>query len=143
MSKLCNNQGRAYEYACLVTLHKAINEVRKAVILHNSSYEAAQNAWNTLNSEEKQLYTLSAKSTINTIFAMEPNIVEVYDDILQLYIQNDKHGEEADVRDIIIERKDIRWEIGLSIKHNHMAVKHSRIAKNLDFGSKWYAIPCS
>lgn len=143
MSSLSNNQGRAYEYACLITLHKAINEVRQAQILHNSSFEAAKNAWDSLKSVEQQLYILSAKSTIDTIFAMEPNIVEDSIDMLRLYIQTDRHGEEADVRDIIIERKDIRWEIGLSIKHNHMAVKHSRIAKGLDFGSKWYGIPCS
>lgn len=63
---------------------------------------------------EKELYTLSAKSTIDTIFALEPNIVEVDNDTLYLYIQSDKHGEEADVRDIIIKRKNIVWEIGLS-----------------------------
>lgn len=92
---------------------------------------------------EKELYTLSAKSTIDTIFALEPNIVEVDNDTLYLYIQSDKHGEEADVRDIIIKRKNIVWEIGLSIKHNHLAVKHSRLAKSLDFGKKWYGINCS
>lgn len=143
MSNASNNQGRAYEFICLLSLSETINKIRSAEIVHNSSYEAAQNAWSSLSQSEQQLYTLSAKSTIETIFAMEPNIVEQSDDILCLYIQSDQHGEEADVRDIIIERKDIRWEIGLSIKHNHMAVKHSRIAKTLDFGSKWYDIPCS
>lgn len=143
MTKASNNQGRAYEFVCLNVLNEAINNIRPAEILHNSSYESAQTAWNTLNDNEKQLYTLSAKSTINTIFAMEPNIVEETDDTLNLYIQKDQKGEDADVRDIIIERKDIRWEIGLSIKHNHKAVKHSRLAKSLDFGKKWYGIPCS
>ena len=117
MSNASNNQGRAYEYICLISLKKAINTVRAAELVYNSSYYAAKNAWETLSSCEQQLYTLSAESTISTIFAMEPNIVEDSCDILNLYIQNDQHGEEADVRDIIIERKDIRWEIGLSIKH--------------------------
>lgn len=143
MSSSSNNQGRAYEYICLHSLKDAISLIRPSEIIQNSSYKASENAWNTLSNSEKLLYTLSAKSTIDTIFAMEPNIVEKSTDILSLYIQNDKHGEEADVRDIIIERKDIRWEIGLSIKHNHMAVKHSRIAKTLDFGFKWYNVPCS
>ncbi len=143
MSSKSNNRGRAYEYVCLISLHTAINKIRKAEILKNSSYEAAFNAWNTLTKSEKDLYTLSAKSTIDTIFALEPNIVEIGDDTLILYIQTDKHGEIADVRDIIIERKDITWEIGLSIKHNHMAVKHSRLSRKLDFGKKWYGIKCS
>lgn len=143
MSKKSNNQGRAYEYICLHSLQDAISAIRKSQIIHNSCYEAAQHAWNTLGIAEKALYTLSAKSTIDTIFALEPNIVEVDDDMLNLYIQSDENGEEADVRDIIIERKDIIWEIGLSIKHKHMAVKHSRLSEVLDFGQKWYGVKCS
>jgi hypothetical protein len=143
MSNASNNQGRAYEFICLLSLSDAINAIRPAQVIHNTSYDAAQRAWETLSVDEQTLYTLSAKSTIDTIFTLEPNIVEVSDDVLNLYIQTDQHGEEADVRDIIIERRDITWEIGLSIKHNHMAVKHSRLAKTLDFGSKWYGVECS
>lgn len=143
MSSKSNDQGRAYEFICLRTLYEAISKIRNCEICGNSSYEAAENAWNTLNGAEKTLYKLSAKSTINTIFGLEPNIVEKGDDILKLYIQSDQHGKEGDVRDIIIQRKDIVWEIGLSIKHNHTAVKHSRISKVLDFGESWYNINCS
>lgn len=120
MSSKSNDQGRAYEFICLLSLHEAINKIRPAEILHNSSYDAAQRAWETIEAKNQALYTLSAKSTIQTIFAMEPNIVEKGDDILKLYIQNDKHGEEADVRNIIIERKDIIWEIGQDIKHRSL-----------------------
>ncbi len=143
MSNKSNNHGRAYEFICLISLYEAIKQIRNAQIIKNSSYEAAFNAWNTLKPSEQALYTLSANSTIDTIFALEPNIIEKEEDILNLFIQTDKHGELADVRDIIIERKDIRWEIGLSIKHNHMAVKHSRLSASLDFGKKWYGSKCS
>lgn len=143
MSSKSNDQGRAYEYICLHTLNNAIGRIRNSEIEKNSCYEAAEHAWNTLSGAEKALYTLSAKSTIDTIFALEPNIIEKENDVLKLYIQSDEHDEVADVRDIIIQRKDIVWEIGLSIKHNHMAVKHSRLGKVLDFGEKWYGIKCS
>lgn len=143
MSSKSNDQGRAYEYICLHTLNNAIGRIRNSEIEKNSCYEAAEHAWNTLSGAEKALYTLSGKSTIDTIFALEPNIIEKENDVLKLYIQSDEHGEVADVRDIIIQRKDIVWEIGLSIKHNHMAVKHSRLGKVLDFGEKWYGIKCS
>lgn len=143
MSSKSNDQGRAYEYICLHTLNNAIGRIRNSEIEKNSCYEAAEHAWNTLSGAEKALYTLSAKSTIDTIFALEPNIIEKENDVLKLYIQSDEHGEVVDVRDIIIQRKDIVWEIGLSIKHNHMAVKHSRLGKVLDFGEKWYGIKCS
>jgi hypothetical protein len=143
MSSASNDQGRAYEYICLLSLHDAIRAIRPAQIIYNSCYDAAENAWNTLSNCEHALYTLSAKSTIDTIFALEPNIVEKGEDMLSLFIQKDQRGEVADVRDIIIERKDMTWEIGLSIKHNHMAVKHSRLAKSLDFGKQWYDVKCS
>lgn len=143
MSNANYNNGRAFELICIQSLHEAINDFRPAVIVSNDSYKAAERAWKTLKNEEQTQYSLSAKSTIKTIFALEPNIIEKSDIPLRLFIQNDQQGEDADVRDIIIERKDIRWEIGLSIKHNHMAVKHSRLAKSLDFGEKWYGVPCS
>lgn len=63
--------------------------------------------------------------------------------MLLLEFQKDETGESGDVRDIVIRRDDIKWEIGLSIKHNHAAVKHSRLSHVLDFGNEWYGIPCS
>ncbi len=143
MSSKSNDQGRAYEFICLLSLEEAIKAIRPVQIIKNSSYDAAERAWNTLSAADQKLYQLSAASTIQTIFDLEPNIIEKDDDVLNLYIQIDQRGEDADVRDIIIERKDIVWEIGLSIKHNHLAVKHSRLAKHLDFGQKWYDVPCS
>ena len=74
---------------------------------------------------------------------MEPMILEKDDDVVKLTIQTDDQGKEGDVRDIVISRANVSWEIGLSIKHNHFAVKHSRIAKNLDFAKKWFNVPCS
>lgn len=47
------------------------------------------------------------------------------------------------MRDIVVKRNSIEWEIGLSIKHNHDAVKHSRLSYKLDFGNEWFNVPCS
>lgn len=116
MSSKSNDQGRAYEFICLLSLEEAIRAIRPVKIIKNSSYEAAERAWNTLSPTDQKLYKLSAVSTIQTIFDLEPNIIEKDDDVLNLYIQIDQRGEDADVRDIIIERKDIVWEIGLNIK---------------------------
>ncbi|WP_315561223.1 HaeIII family restriction endonuclease [Porphyromonas endodontalis] len=143
MSNKSNNQGRAYEFACLKSLENAISKIRSVDIPRNSSFQAAESAWGTLDDQEKKLYLLSADSIIPTIFAMEPNIVEKGESPLILYIQTDDRGKEADVRDIIIHRDDIIWEIGLSIKHNHEAVKHSRLSRQRDFGEAWYGVKCS
>ena len=143
MSEQSNNQGRAYEFICLLTLSQEINKIRKAEIEVNSAYHAAEHAWNTISDELKSILAQSATAAVSTIFDMEPMIIENSDDILSLKIQTDNEGKEGDVRDIVIARKDVKWEIGLSLKHNHFAVKHSRLAKGLDFGNEWFGIPCS
>lgn len=143
MSVQSNNQGRAYEYVFINTLFEEINKIRPVTIEENSSLLASRHAYEFVSQEFKNLLKSSALSAVYTIFDMEPLILEYNNDILLLKIQTDNQGKEGDVRDIIILRKDIQWEIGLSIKHNHFAVKHSRIAEKLDFGKKWFDIPCS
>lgn len=143
MSKKSNNQGRAYEFAYLNVLHEEISKYRVSKIEKNSSYKAAEKAWNTLDDSEKDMYKVSALAGTNTILELEPLILDDGNDELELKIQTDHRGKDGDVRDILIIRKDIEWEIGLSVKHNHFAVKHSRLSKGLDFGEKWYGIKCS
>ena len=143
MSRASNDNGRAYEYACLQALYEAIRKYRVVQIIENSSLVVSQLAWDRLSVQQQEIYTLSASSICSTIFALEPNILEQGEDTLEIYIQGDREGEKADVRDIIIKRNNIVWEIGLSIKHNHLAIKHSRIARTLDFGARWYGVPCS
>lgn len=143
MSEQSNNQGRAYEYICITTLLNEIIKVRSAEVIHNSAYQAALHAWNLMPESFQYILKESAKAVVDTIFDMEPMMLEQGADILTLEIQTDNEGEKGDVRDIVISRSDVQWEIGLSIKHNHFAVKHSRLAKSLDFGEKWFGIPCS
>lgn len=143
MSNKSNNQGRAYELACLTVLEREIAKVRNVIVQKNSSYEAALNAWNTLDLETQSLYKRSCEAAVESIFQMEPRILENGTDCLELLIQKDQHGEEGDVRDVLIIRRNISWEIGLSLKHKHFAVKHSRLSRRLDFGQSWYGNPCS
>lgn len=143
MSVQSNNQGRAYEYICLLTLNEEINKIRKSKIIENSAFIAAQNAWNSVDYSLQSILKESANAVVATIFDMEPMIIEDCEDILTLKIQTDNEGKEGDVRDVLISRSDVCWEIGLSIKHNHFAVKHSRLGRNLDFGKKWFGVPCS
>ncbi|MBQ3182772.1 MAG: HaeIII family restriction endonuclease [Clostridia bacterium] len=143
VSSKSNDKGRAYEYICLQTLNQEINKIRLAKIVKNSSYDAAHKAWNSIDDETREILEISSKAAVATLFDMEPLIIENDRDCLELFIQPDTKGVVGDVRDIIILRKEIMWEIGLSIKHNHFAVKHSRLGKQLDFGEKWFEVPCS
>lgn len=143
MSSKSNDQGRAYEYITLLILHSEISKIRKAEIINNSSLEAARNAWDNMGKSMQSLLTISAQSFVPEIFNLEPLILEDDGDTVELLIQKDQNGEEGDVRDILIARSGIKWEIGLSMKHNHFAVKHSRLSHLIDFGDKWYGVPCS
>ncbi|MBR3081023.1 MAG: HaeIII family restriction endonuclease [Prevotella sp.] len=143
MSSRSNDQGRAYEYITLVTLHTEISKIRKAVIVKNSSLDAAKDAWDSMGRGMQNLLAVSAASFVPEIFDLEPLILEDDGDCVELLIQKDSKGEDGDVRDILIVRSGIEWEIGLSMKHNHFAVKHSRLSHIIDFGKKWYGVPCS
>ena len=143
MSNKSNNQGRAYEYIFLNSLFEVISKIREASIEKNSNFMASKQAWETLSSQDKEIYKISALTGVSIILDLEPLIIEKNNDVLNLKIQSDDEGKKGDVRDIVIMRGSIDWEIGLSLKHNHFAVKHSRLSKKLDFGEKWYGIPCS
>ena len=122
MSDKSNNNGRAFEFITLNILNEEINKIRKAKILHNSSYEAAQSAWNQIPEQLQNNLRLSAIAAVYTIFDMEPLILDIDDNIVELNIQVDDEGKKGDVRDILISRNNIQWVIGLSLKHNHFAV---------------------
>lgn len=130
MSEQSNNQGRAYEYICVLTLCEEIQKLRPAIVQINSALNANANAWNSLSPVLQNILTESAKATVGTIFDMEPMLLEEGEDMVVLTCQTDSEGKEGDVRDIVITRKDAKWEIGLSIKHNHFAVKHALLKKN-------------
>lgn len=143
MSTQSNDQGRAFEFITLITLGEEIGKVREAVIEQNSSFYAARRAWNSISPTIQRNLESAAIAAVDSIFDLEPLILEDGNDTLTLFIQPDTQGEEGDVRDILIVRRNIHWEIGLSLKHNHFAVKHSRLAKSLNFGARWYGVPCS
>lgn len=143
MSAKSNDQGKAYEYAWINSLQQALGKIQNTRIINNSSLEANKNAWLKISDELRNLFEISANAAVNTILEAEPLMSENDGDELLLEFQQDGEGIKGDVRDIVIKRNNIQWEVGLSIKHNHEAVKHSRLSHGLDFGREWFNIPCS
>lgn len=143
MSTNSNDQGRAYEYAWMNSLYTKLNSIRKTKIIDNSSLEANKRAWLTVSENMQKIFKISASSAIDTILELEPLMSDSIDDELLLEFQQDGAGIKGDVRDIVIKRNDIQWEVGLSIKHNHEAIKHSRLSYKIDFGNEWFGLPCS
>ena len=143
MSDRSNSQGRAYEYAWITTLERALSKKRKVNVIKNSSYMANKKAWDMMNPSVQKTYITSANAAIEAILELEPRLEEDDGEVLTLEFQKDEEGIKGDVRDIVVKRSNIQWEIGLSIKHNHEAVKHSRLSYKLDFGKEWFDVPCS
>lgn len=135
--------GKAYEYACILSLKEIVSKYRNVKIIENSSMSIARERYNTISDNEKHIMLKSAQAGINVILTMEPRIIEDGSDDLEISLQSDDAGIIGDVRDVLVIRKSIDWEIGISVKHNHYALKHSRLSMDLDFGKKWFNIPCS
>lgn len=138
-----NGQGRAYEYAWMQALYGKLRKVRKTRMTGNSSLSVNKKAWSEMDEEMRKTFRTSANAAVEAILAMEPKLSENSGDELILEFQKDGAGMKGDVRDIVAKRPEIGWEVGFSIKHNHDAVKHSRLSYKLDFGEEWFQIPCS
>lgn len=147
MSAKSNNQGLAFEYIFINTIYKDLTALGiNSKIINDEHYRSAEKGFLSTSSIICKNLKKSAEVATQKIFELEPTILEpttTATDIVILYIQSNIKGATGDVRDVILQKQDIKWEIGLSLKHNHFAVKHSRLSKNIDFGEKWYGHKCS
>ncbi|WQZ36375.1 HaeIII family restriction endonuclease [Helicobacter pylori] len=144
MSDKSNNQGRAYEYAWCLALEQKLSVFKKVVMDKQNGFNAANRAYESLEKSLQERYLESAKQGVLLLLDCEPLLSEVIgssQNEITLSLQKDKLGEMGDIRDILIYFD--RFCIGLSIKHNHDALKHSRLSKDLDFGKKWLGVGVS
>ncbi len=137
--------GKAYEYACLTSMERHLTDrgVVPIVVVESDALRTARAAFQKAESEGvSEKLMLAADAASRVILRLEPQL-EYGKDALALVIQTDAQGIAGDVRDVVCIRSSNGWEIGLSCKHNHQAVKHSRLSASIDFGKEWFGIPCS
>jgi len=137
-------KGKAYEYACVLAVNDLISSIRPVEIVDNSSLEIAKSHFNNdISDLERRNMSLSAKAGVQVIIQMEPRMYDGKDK-LTISLQPDTVAtKKGDIRDVLIIRRSIKWEIGISLKHNHAALKHSRLSPKIDFGKEWFNCPCS
>lgn len=137
--------GKAFEYALLNEFFERLKIVTQVSIVENEPFLTAKNSYFTFSEKERSQYSLNASFAVNFLLDIEPRLSNQLDetDILELEIVSDRAGQFGDVRDVLAIRALQKWEIGISAKNNHRAVKHSRLSNDIDFGSKWLNIPCS
>lgn len=137
--------GKSFEYALLVQFEEKLKDKTNLEVIENSAFKIAKGCFENVNSNEKSEYLLTASFAVNFLMDIEPRLSNDIgkDDILQLEILSDNHGESGDVRDVLAIRLLQKWVIGVSAKNNHHAVKHSRLSANIDFGEKWLGVKTS
>ena len=133
--------GKAFEYACASEIYDKYKEKNLIVFERSPQLETAKRSFFNLSKEEQDRYIKGAQAAIKIIDRFEPKLSND-DSNLYLSLQTDSKGISGDVRDIVC-KKGTNWEIGISCKHNHHAVKHSRLSDRIDFGKEWFDIPCS
>lgn len=137
--------GKSFEYALLIQFEEKLKDKTNLELIKNSSFEIAKACFENVAENEKSHYLLTASFAVNFLMDIEPRLANDIgkDDVLQLEILSDQHGKSGDVRDVLAIRLLQKWEIGVSAKNNHNAVKHSRLSSNIDFGEKWLGLKTS
>lgn len=134
--------GKAFEYALLNEFLERLKVVTSVTVIENEPFNTALKCFVSFDEKEQSHYKLVASFAVNFLIDIEPRLSNGISDkdILQLEIVSDKEGQTGDVRDVLAIRSLQRWEIGVSAKNNHRAVKHSRLSKDINFGQKWLGI---
>ena len=136
--------GKAFEFACAEALYEAFAERQPTAIVSSPELDVARDFFEQCAPKHEQLMS-AARAAVRVLDRLEPCLGHASSDAepLLIRLQPDKRGEYGDVRDVLCSRLDEQWAVGLSCKHNHHAVKHSRLSDRIDFGSQWVGYPCS
>jgi len=144
MSGIQTNNGKAFEYACLQALYNSLSASQDVAIETTPQLETARNFFFGALDGLRDKLIKAASAAARVVIRLEPQLEYPDRNIpLHLSLQTDAQGQIGDVRDVLCIRKQNAWEIGLSCKHNHHAVKHSRLSGTIDFGAEWFGIPCT
>lgn len=138
------SNGKAFEYACVLSLYEELKANQSVEVEDSPQLNTAKGSYEKLDDEMRVSLDLAAKAAVRIVKRLEPWLWNPNgNEPLYLTIQPDAAGIAGDVRDVVCIRKQNGWEIGFSCKHNHHAVKHSRLSDTIDFGKEWLDIPCS
>jgi hypothetical protein len=134
--------GKAFEYAVVDELNNLLQRTSDVYVVKDHSYTVAQGKFNLIDNLKKKEMRLAANAASKQIKLYEP-LLESGKGTLNIYMQADREGQLGDVRDIVLARENLDWEVGISCKYNHDAVKHARLSRSIDFGQLWFGLNCS
>ncbi len=140
--------GKAFEYAIAKAYYDYLEDRGVTAFFQaDEHYQNAKICFEIQNEDSKASFYTAAMKTIETMVAIEPGLTSPREkeDWLRIRLASDREGAFGDVRDVIFSRNynNVAWEMGISAKNNHDAVKHSRLSQTIDFGKEWMECPCS
>lgn len=136
--------GKAFEYALVHEFRDKLSRSTEVRVHQSDLLKKAEAYFLGFSSADRGSYLLAASFAVNLFMDIEPRLSRptVEADPLELDLISDDHGKHGDVRDVIAIRRAQEWELGVSAKNNHWAVKHPRLSQEIDFGLQWIGIPC-
>lgn len=135
--------GKAFEYACVNAFYKRYERNQIVILEDTPQMRTARRFFENMDYVKQSNLESAAKAAVRVIERLEPQLKYSNGTPLILALQSDAKGIAGDVRDVLCIRRNNNWQIGLSCKHNHHAVKHSRLSGTIDFGKEWFGKPCS
>ena len=127
--------GKAWEYGLAIQCATILN--RNVGFVGNNPRVTSKEAYDSLSVNDQVRINNAAKEAVTFLWAHDDRLAQAN----RVLMQGDMQGRHGDPRDILIETPNDT--IGISAKHRHDALKHPRLSGRIDFGDKWYGIPCS
>ena len=125
--------GKAFEYGIAIQCAAVMD----ADLVDSQTMQTARAAYNRFPPEERQRIDRAADEAVTFLYGHDDRLLQA----TAVRLQPDRAGQNGDVRDIVI--ATTHGDIGISAKHRHAALKHSRLSGTRDFGQAWYGVPCS
>lgn len=129
------DKGKAFEYAVVMSFHNYIKTKGGNVnINEDGNFRNVKNKFSELETNDQTNLMKAANTASLEVINLESNLQNMTSE-LTISVAPDYYGTDGDVRDVILTKGD--WEIGVSCKHNHQALKHQRLSNKIDFGQEW------
>lgn len=136
--------GKAFEYACVLAVYEELHNEQNIELEESPQMLTAKKLYEGSDEALQRSLDAAARTSMRIIKRLEPQLCDPNgNEPLYLSIQADAAGIGGDVRDVLCIRRQNGWQVGFSCKHNHHAVKHSRLSGHIDFGKEWFGISCS
>lgn len=122
--------GRAFEWA----MGTSISQKTGATIIESQFSKNAEISHGKMTEKTKNTFSIAASIAIDHIFIKEAVTLNSSPN-KSIQFNADSAGKKGDVRDVILHIGE--KNIGISCKHNHEALKHSRLSGRANFIKTW------